>query len=336
LITLGFYGSGGIVGPLASICSGLTAALYGRFARPMRENTGIDLRMAAICGAGAAVSAIFHSPIGGGFFAAEVLKKDSIHYADLIPATLSGLFAHYASAVLLKQEPVFRIYAPDTSFSVGMIPWFLLVAAVTGLIGLLFIKTFDLALAGFRRIPYRQPAAACIGGAVVGLIWFFKRADALNISLPLYRRITTGDLSAWSLPAGFMGYVGVSIAVVLLLKITATSATIGSGLSGGFVGPCVILGVGSGALIYSILGFPIGDPEYFGFMACGMAAMLCAVLNIPIAAILLTVSLFGYRYILPITTGGLLAFILFKGSFLYESLGSAPASSGAARSETSA
>ena len=52
-------------------------------------------------------------------------------------------------------------------------------------------------------------------------------------------------------------------------------------------------------------------------MACGMAALLSTTLNIPLAAIALTITVFGTSYILPAVTGSSIAFILFKGNTVY-------------------
>ena len=136
--------------------------------------------------------------------------------------------------------------------------------------------------------------------------------------MPLYQQITTGKLDALTSPAGVLELVWPSLLLVLLFKIVATSCTIGSGMSGGFTGPCIILGVSSGALLYSILGYPVADPAYHGFMACGMSAMLASVMNIPIAAMIITLKLFGYNYILPVVTGSILSFLLYRGRYLYE------------------
>ncbi len=51
---------------------------------------------------------------------------------------------------------------------------------------------------------------------------------------------------------------------------------------------------------------------------CGMAALLSSVMNIPIAAMLITLKLFGSNYIIPVVIGSILSFLLFKGRYLYE------------------
>lgn len=89
-------------------------------------------------------------------------------------------------------------------------------------------------------------------------------------------------------------------------------------MSGGFTGPLIIIGVASGALMSSLSGFGTGTPAYYSCIACGVAAVLGAAMNIPIAAIIITVRMFGAYYAVPAIIGGILAFFVFKSRTIYE------------------
>ena len=88
-------------------------------------------------------------------------------------------------------------------------------------------------------------------------------------------------------------------------------------MSGGFTGPLIIIGLGSGALLASLAGFEPESPEYYVFLACGLPAALGAALNIPIAAIIITIKIFGISYSLPAIMSGVLAFLLYKARTIY-------------------
>ena len=146
------------------------------------------------------------------------------------------------------------------------------------------------------------------------------KADwALNISMPLFEGMVSGDLSLLP-PSDFYTHnIAGFLLLALMVKIIATSFTVGSGMSGGFTGPLIILGVGSGALASRIIGFEAGSPEYFGFMACGLAATLASAANVPLAAIVITTRMFGGNgYLLPAITGAIIPFIIYKSRTIYE------------------
>ena len=72
------------------------------------------------------------------------------------------------------------------------------------------------------------------------------------------------------------------------LKILFTAITIGAGFKGGEIVPTFFIGATFGCFIAKLIGITPG----FG-AAIGMIAMFCGVLNCPVAAIILSVELFG-------------------------------------------
>jgi len=318
IVTLGSYCSGGIVGPLARICAGAgssTTVLLGRIFKLHGEE---DIRIAAICGVSGAVSAIFHAPLGGGFFAAEILRKESLRYSDLFPSILTGGVAYAASRHLLGQEPIFRVAAPAFSMTGALALWLLLVAVVAGAFGVLFIISFERTSRAFHRLPFGQPGRAAIAGILVSAAWLLHARWALGTSMPFFFSVAGGDPAAVVTHPFLRDHVSLFLIIVLFVKIAATSLTVGSGMSGGFTGPLIILGMGSGALMSSLSGFGAGTPAYHSCIACGVAAILGAAMNIPIAAIIITIRIFGAYYALPAIIGGILAFFIFKSRTIYE------------------
>lgn len=318
ILTLGFHGSGGIVGPLGHMGAGASSFLVSRLCRPLKLHIEDNVRIAAICGLSGAISSIFHSPLGGGLFAAEILRKDSMRYSDLFPSIVAGGAAFVTSAMVLNQDPVFSINAPVASLTDHMLLWFPIVAIVSGAFGMFFIISFEKVARGLYKITTGQPTRALIGGVLVSVVFLLKGDWALNTSMPLYGHIVSGDVSPIAPPV-FLGKGVIAFFVlIMVVKILATSCTVGSGMSGGFTGPLLILGIASGAFMSSLAGIATGTPASYGFMACALSAVLGAAMNIPIAAIVITTDLFGLSYIAPAIIGGILSFLLYKSRTVYE------------------
>ena len=136
--------------------------------------------------------------------------------------------------------------------------------------------------------------------------------------MPFFFAAADGNAASIVTHPFLRSHLSLFLILLLVVKIAATSITVGSGMSGGFTGPLIILGMGSGALMSSLSGFGEGTPAYYSCAACGVAAVLGAAMNIPIAAIIITVRMFGSYYALPAIIGGIFAFFVFKSRTIYE------------------
>lgn len=139
LITLGFYGSGGLVGPALLSGSSLSSVLIQSLKKIFSNNfiKGIDTRVAAIMGASATIGALFHVPLGGGFLAVEILKSSSMDYEDLFPSIIGSTMGYIFATMLFKEQPVFAYY--DYHFQTLHLVYFVLTAILGGITGLLFV-----------------------------------------------------------------------------------------------------------------------------------------------------------------------------------------------------
>lgn len=314
ILTLGTWGSGGIVGPLIRICSGFTGFVSSRFLAPLGILGSEGLRTPAICGASAALGAIFHTPLAGGIFAAEVLRCENLRYRDLFPAILASTAGAVSSAYLFGREAVFSVDAPRASMDPRLLLWLPLVALFSGGIGMVFILVFERIAKLFSRIRSGQPVRVLIGSIAIAAIYLVVGRQPLGTSMGLFGLIARGDLDA-AIPGA--GNALLLMILVIAIKIVATSFTVGSGMSGGFTGPLMLLGLASGALMSIPAGIVPGTPDYYIFIACSLPAILGAVMNIPLAAAILTIELLGADYTLPAAAGGIISFLLFKTRSVY-------------------
>jgi len=324
LITLGFYGSGGIVGTLSRIGAGLSSAACRYCIRLFRIKQEETFRIAAVCGVSAVVSAIFHSPLGGAFFATEITRKNTIIYSDLFPAVLTGCIAVYLSS-LFGQNPIFVVGAPPFGSGINIILLSAIAAVISGVVGILFIASYERTGEIFNSLPFGQPGRALIAGVILALFWAAGGTDVLGTSIPLFKDLASGDASFLSEIPFYSGNIFMLAALLLILKITATSVTVGSGLSGGVTGPLIIIGACFASVFCSVAAIEPGTLNYSAVLCACISAILSSALNIPIAAALIAVSIFDHSYIIPAALGAILPFFIFRGRTVFVYPGEGPA-----------
>jgi CIC family chloride channel protein len=331
LITLTIFGSGGVVGPLAKICAGAGGWMTSRTVSRSRYGGEDDLSFGAICGFSGAISAIFHAPLAAGLYATEVLRRESIRYTDLFVALLSAVVSYVTSSIILGQDPFFTIEAPKLELSAVQAVWLPVAAVAGGFAGMLYTYAFRCSTSLFHKIPGRQPNQVIAAALPLSAAIFLGMGWALHTSPGIYSRLATGEMGHVTATPLLTLNLALTLILIILAKTVLTTITIGSGMSAGFTGPLIIIGMTLGALVSIAAGADPASPVYYGLMACGMASLLSTTLNIPLAAIALTTTLFGTSYILPAVTGSSIAFILFKSSTIYHydpESGSRPAEEG--------
>ncbi|TZE81005.1 chloride channel protein [Calorimonas adulescens] len=282
-ITIGTGGSAGREGPIVQIGSGIGSAL-GQLLKLSAEN----IRLLVACGAAGGISATFNAPIAGTMFGLEIIlgKYNSSYF---IPTIVSSVTAASVSRSILGDSPAFRI-PPLALNSYYELVLFAVLGVVGGLFAILYIKTLYGIEDVFDKVtipPYVKPA---LGGLIVGLIGVF------------YPQVMgTGYEFIESAIAGKMGIA--LLAVLCILKLLATSFSIGSGGSGGVFAPGLFMGAMLGGtfgyVFHSIFGggiTPIG-----AYALAGMGAIFAATAHAPLTAIIMLFELTdGYHLILPI------------------------------------
>jgi chloride channel protein, CIC family len=301
-VTLGSGGSVGREAPIAQIGAAVGSAI-GQFLR----SSGERMRSLVGCGAAGGIAAVFNAPMGGVFFALEVLLGD-FSAQIFAPIVISSVVATAVSRAFLGNVLIFRV----PSFTLQSLPQILscgVLGVACGLAAFLFIRTLQYAEGKFStsRIPVWLQAAA--GGCATGLIAIqFPQvlgSDTLALDQALHGALP------WILLLG-----------IALLKIVATSCSLGSGGSGGVLGPSIFIGGMVGALGGTIAAnlFPHIAGTVGGYTLVGMAAFLAPVVGAPITAILILFEMTGdYAIILPLLVAVICAMLVF-GRFSRHSL----------------
>jgi CIC family chloride channel protein len=310
LFTLGLGGSGGLVGPTAAIGQGSASSL-SRWLRLPQDKS----KILALCGIAGCISGLLHTPFGAAVFALEICYISGILYVDLVPVVIASISAYIVSAritrilpfgYLLEQPHLFRAVVHNTPFpwSLHYLLYCIIAALLTTFLGILFIKSF-LALQNFNRKRIDARYGSFIGAILVGLIAtvFFRHRlpDVLGHPGALIERCARG------------GYLLYPALTLLVGRWLTTFFTVGFGGSGGLFSPTVLMGGLAGTIVARILGITGVNV----LVTTGMTAALTGVMNVPVAAVIIVVEVFGVSFIIPAAIGSAIAFLLAKNWVIY-------------------
>ncbi|HNT35174.1 MAG TPA: chloride channel protein, partial [bacterium] len=192
ITSLGFGGSGGLVGPLA-YAGGALGSSVGRalkklpFLLPLQQS---DLKVATVCGVGAALGALLKAPVAGAILAGEILYTASLSYRDLFPAMLASACSYLVYCFATDFKSFFDV-APFAN-SPQMVGYSALVGLAGGFVGILFVQTLRVVRHGFDRcfLPIvLRPAA---GGVIVGILAWLVGREIMSVGRPLFHVAVTG------------------------------------------------------------------------------------------------------------------------------------------------
>ncbi|HRX83427.1 MAG TPA: chloride channel protein [Phycisphaerae bacterium] len=333
MITIGTGGSGGREGPIAQIGSGFGSVL-GHYLK-LSPN---ERRILMAAGMSAGIGAIFHAPLAGALFAAEVLYRGpDLEYEVVVPAFVTSIVAYCTFGVFFGWHPL--LVTPNYAFNqVSLLAPYLLLGIISAGGAWLFTRTFY-GVRGFmfKRLHIPNHLKPAIGGGLTGLIGFFL-PEALGAGYGVVQACFNNDVAGVGptilelptaaairgiLPAGMApGLVGaVILGLIALAKIGTTAASIGSGGSGGVFGPAVVIGAalgGSTGLLFQHF-FTSLAIQPGAFALVGMAGFFAGAANTPISTIIMVSEMTGnYKLLLPAMLVCMVSYLLCQRFSLYE------------------
>lgn len=266
--TIGAGGSAGQEGPSVHIGAGI-ASLVGTGMRVGPEHR----RLLVAVGAAGGISAVFNAPLTGSFFALEVvLRRFTVRNFSAV--VLGAVLANVVYRGLLGDEAV--LASPAYSFDSGwQIFSYGALGIGTALIAVAFVRA--LALVEAVTVHIRWPLIApAIGGALVGVIGVWHH-DIIGTGTPQIAAYLNGETAARLL------------LLLVVLKIAATSLTLGSGGTGGVFMPSLFLGAAFGAAFGHTIDrlFPGISGAPGAYAVAGMAGVFAAAASAPITSLLL-------------------------------------------------
>jgi CIC family chloride channel protein len=298
VFTLGTGGSGGREGPTAQIGSGLGSFLV----RPLGLSAQ-ERRVAAMAGVGAGIGAIFKAPFGAALLSSEILYMSDFEPEVIMPSIIASVISYSIFGSFDGFGPEFA--TPGVGWSPLQLPVFALLGLVAGLLGILYVVMFYRTrhwFGGLGLPVWARPAvgAGLAGGMIVGLYYLLPQerhlvaVGAVGIGYGVVQ---------WLLFQGHLAlFVLLLVAGLILVKMVATSLTVGSGGSAGLFGPAIVIGALLGFSVVSFVDLAIpalatpGDVTAFAVI--GMMAFFGSVSKAPIATILMVVEMTGSEALL--------------------------------------
>jgi len=283
-ICLGSGGSAGREGPIVQIGSSIGSTVAQRFRLP--EDW---VKTLVACGAAAGISATFNAPIGGIFFALEVILRRVLS-PRLGFVVVSSVVAALVAHAFLGDFRTFSVPMEYTLNSYSELPLYILLGLLCALVATLFIRSLYKVEDGFNALKFPEYLKPALGGIAVGFIGFYN---------PYLFGVGYGGVDQV-----LLGNIGLSALVALLfLKILATSFTLGSGGSGGIFAPSLFMGAMVGGLFGKAAGvFLPGTVGPSGAYALvGMAAVFAGAAGAPLTSFLILFEMTrDYAIILPL------------------------------------
>ncbi len=283
-------GSGGTVGP-----EGPAAQIGGGVASKLGNIVGLSdsrRRIFTAAGSGAAIAAIFNTPLGGVFFALEIILLNDFHTPTFSALILASVTASAISRVLLGNESVFQFATPDVGGYENLY-WFAILGVVIGLAAISFVRYSGFVDHVIKKKIIRTGVPRWLlmitVGLLVGLSGFYFK-DIFGIGYTAINHILAGS-HIWKI-----------VLILFLLKFILVPIILSSGGFGGIFAPSLFMGACLGYLfaisanyIWSLNLDPIT------FTLVGMGAMLGGVNTIPITAIMIIFEMTqDYTFILPL------------------------------------
>ncbi len=299
-VTIGFGGSVGAEGPIV-----FTGASIGSTVGQAFRLSPKLLMILCGCGAAAGIAGIFRAPIAGMLFTLEVLMID-LTGATVMPLLISSITGATVAYLLEGYNAEF-FFAQSEPFLTSKMPYVLLLGVFTGFVSLLFTRTINYMETLFTRIQSRLVKVVCGGVGLAVLIFLFP--PLFGEGYGAINRLLAGDVAYivngtfFYLDRDHTWFIALYMALIILMKAFATSATNGAGGVGGAFAPSLFVGAMSGFLFAFIIGalFPEIGLSAKNFTLMGMAGVMAGVMHAPLMGIFLTAEMTGgYDLFLPL------------------------------------
>ncbi|MBN2316945.1 MAG: chloride channel protein, partial [Sedimentisphaerales bacterium] len=276
-------GSVGREGPIVQIGAAI-ASTFGQLlhVRPARLKTLVG------CGVSAGIAATFNAPIAGTLFSLELIVSD-FGLTSFTPILVSAVAAtaisrHFRGNITEFALPQFVMVS---LWEFGL---YLILGLIAGGVGFFFSQSLYRADDLFEKTRIPQWIRPVFGGLIVG-VTALVYPHIMGVGYDTIRVLFDGQLTLKVM------------LLLVVLKILATSITIGSGGSGGIFAPSLFIGAMLGGAFGTIVNrvFPDTTASVGAYALVGMAAVNGACTLAPLSAIIILFELTNeYGIILPL------------------------------------
>ncbi len=283
-ITLGTGGSAGQEGPIAQI----GGAIGSQFGQAFKVS-GDRLKVLVACGVSGGVAATFNAPIAGVFFAQEIVLLSSFEISSFTSIVIASGMSTVVSRALLGNIPAFAVQ-PYSVANYWELILYVVLGMIIGVLAAGFIDVHFRIKDRFDRLNLPRLAKPVLGGALVGIMGIFF-PQVFGNGYEFMEVVLHGD-GLWYL-----------LAALVVVKVVATSVTLGSGLPGGLFAPSLYIGAVTGGAFGKLaqMAFPQLAVSPGAYALVGMGAFLSAATHAPMTAIFLLFEMTSsYEVIIPI------------------------------------
>lgn len=305
--------------PVISIGSGVTlgpegpaAQLGGGVASKISSIISLNderKRIFTAAGAGAAIAAIFNTPLAGVFFTLEIILLNDFHTPTFSALIIASVSASTISRIFLGNESIFLFQILEP-IKYSHLHFYALIGVLAGIVSILFIRLDDSLKNLFKKI-YKTVNSKIFVMVIVGLIigisgYFYK--EIFGIGYKAINEILSNQLSVQV------------VLIIFLLKFILVPLATNAGAFGGLFAPSLFLGASFGYLVhYLLLNFVGVNLDLSSVILISMGAMLGGIHTIPITAIMMIFEMTqDYSFILPlmlaVISSTLLVQIAIKGT----------------------
>lgn len=245
------------------------AASANAIGQHTRVSAEEDYTLAA-CGAAAAISAAFSTPLAGIVFVIEVLRV-RYEVTRFLPVIIASVVGAMITRVLFPSETLLQV--PNLDLAT---PWefpnLILLGLVVGVLAIAFISLCE--VIALRSRNWRHSLTFAAAGLVTGLLALWT-PQIMGTSYHTLNDLLAGDLDLYLVLA------------LMSTKLLATATAVGMRVPGGLIGPTLFIGgaAGSGLGLLFAIFFPLDAASPAFYATVGMVAMMGATLRAPLAAL---------------------------------------------------
>ncbi|GAP64718.1 chloride channel protein, CIC family [Ardenticatena maritima] len=293
-LTIGAGGSAGREGPIVQVGAALGSTV-GQFLR--FSNDRVQTLVAA--GSAAGIAATFNAPIAGSIFALEVIlgRFSARNFGAVV---ISAVSASIISRIYLGDQPAFAVPAYPLHH-LGELPIYVVLGLLAAVLAVIFIRVLYALEDFFDNWSVPMPIKTALGMVLTGAVaLLLPGREVLGPGLHMI-----GELIAENIPLTLQ-----MMAVLLLLKLAATSFTLGSGNSGGVFAPSLFMGAVLGGIVGQVAHaiWPDVAVNPGAYAIVGMAATFAGAARAPITAVLIVFEMSNdYKLILPLMLATVIA-----------------------------
>ncbi len=290
-------GSGAAIGREGPIIQ-IGSALGSTFGQVLPMALGQRVILVA-AGAGAGIAATFNTPIGGVLFATELMMPE-ISVNTFMPVAIATGTATFIGRLFFGALPAFDVPSnlaplPPEPKSAAILLLYVVLGLMIGVAAAVFVRGLQWMEDQFARIPgsYLRHAA---GMLLVGVLIYALMHWAGHYYVQGVGYATIQATLADQLDVGWF------LLVLYVCKLFATTASLGSGSSGGIFSPSLFMGATLGGAFGGLIdmlfpGLPISVPA---FAMVGMGSMVGSATGAAMTAVAMVFEMTrDYDIVLP-------------------------------------